>query len=80
MLETSRVRRVTRDGYVNTFLTHDSHTLTNVVSAVALNFRTKTVRISFLLDNVHLTCHVVELSLYIRETVDTRDDLSGILT
>ena len=80
MLETSRVCRVTRDRYVNTFLTHDSYTLTNVVSAVALNFRTKTVRVSFLLDNVHLTCHVVELSLYIRETVDTRDDLSGILT
>ena len=59
---------------------HDSYTLANVVSTVAVNLSAWTVAVSDAAYFLKLASEVVELSLYICETVDTCDDLSSILT
>ena len=76
MLETSRVGRVTSYGYVYVLLPQDSDTLTNIVGTIALYLQTAgVVAIRNLLDNSELTREVVELGLYVCETVDTADNL-----
>ena len=47
MLETSWVCGVTCDRNVNVFFPHDSNTFRNAVSAVAVNFCTKSLRVGF---------------------------------
>ena len=81
MLETGWVGRVTSDGYVYVLLPQDSYTLTNIVSTIALNLQTAgVVAIRNLLNNFQLASEVIELGLYVCETVDTADDLSSVLT
>ena len=58
---------------------HDSYTLANVVCTVAVYLCTWTVAVSDAAYFLELTGEVVELSLYICESVDTCDDLSCIL-
>ena len=56
----------------------DCNALTNIVCAVAVHFRTRTVRIRFATNLFQLAGKVVELGLYIGETVNTADDHSGV--
>ena len=78
VLETCGVGRVTCDRHINILQPVDSHTLTNVISAIAVHLGTGTVRVSDAVNHVHLTCIVVKLSLYISKSVDTADDHSSI--
>ena len=80
MLETGRVSRVTCDGYVYAFFPHDGYTFANVVGAIAFYFGTGTVAVCDFTNYFQFTRIVVELSLNISKTVDTGDDLCGILT
>ena len=80
MLEAGGVGRVTRDGDINVLLPQDSYTLTNIVSTIALYLQTAgVVAIRNLLDNSQVASEVVELGLYVCETVDTADDLGSVL-
>ena len=59
----------------------DSNTLANVVCTIAVNLQTsRVVTVRDSLNNIDLTCSIVELSLYICKTIDTADDLSCVLT
>ena len=78
VLETSRVGRVTGDGNVHVLVPEDSYTLTNVVCSVAVHFCTRTVAVCFLANDLQLAGEIVELGLYIGETVDTADDHSSV--
>ena len=78
VLEARRVGRVTGDRNIHVLVPEDSYTLTNIVCAVAVHFRTRTVRIRFATNLFQLTGKVVELGLYIGETVNTADDHSGV--
>ena len=81
MLEAGGVGRVTSDRNVNVLLPQDSYTLTNIVGTIALYLQTAgVVAIRNLLNNVQVASEVVELGLYVCETVDTADDLSSVLT
>ena len=80
MLEAGGVGRVTRDRHVNILVPQDSHTFANIVSAIALNLQAAgVVAIRNLLDNLQLRGEVVELSLYVCETIDAADDLCSVL-
>ena len=59
---------------------HNCYTLANVVSTVAVYLSAWAVAVCDAAYFLKLTSEVVELSLYICETVDTCDDLSSILT
>ena len=74
MLETGRVGRVTGDRYVHTLFVHDGYAFAHVIRAVAAYFRTQTFRIRRFLDDVQFAGSVVEFSLDIGKTVDTRND------
>ena len=78
VLETSRVGRVTGDRYIHVLVPEDSYTLTNIVSAVAVHLRTRTVAVCFLANDLQFAGEIVELGLYIGETVDTADDHSSV--
>ena len=81
VLETGGVGRVTSDGDVNVLLPQDSYTLTNIVGTIALNLQTaRIVAVRNLLNHSQITSEVIELGLYIGETVNTADDLSSVLT
>ena len=80
MLETSRVGGVSGDGNVNVLFPHDSNTFTNIVSAVAVNFRTRAVGVCFSVYFFQLAGVVVILGLYISKAVDTCDDLSSVFS
>ncbi len=79
MLETGRVRGVTGDGNVYVLLPHDCYAFRNGVSAVAVNLSAKTVGVGVAADFLNRVGVRIVLGLYMRETVDTADDLSGIL-
>ena len=80
MLETSRVGGVSGDGNVNVLFPHDSNTFANIVSAVAVNFRTRAVGVCFSVYFFQLAGVVVILGLYISKAVDTCDDLSSVFS
>ncbi len=81
VLEAGGVGRVTRDGHVHILMPQDGNTLADIVSTVALYLQTAgVVAVRYLTDNLQLRGEVVELCLHIGETVDTADDLCGILT
>jgi len=79
MLESGGVGGVTGDGNANVLQSHDSNALGNVVSTVATNGSTGTVRICGLVNNAYFLGSVVKLSLYVGKAVDTGNDHSGIL-
>ena len=80
VLEAGGVGRVTRDRHVNILVPQDSHTFANIVSAIALYLQAAgVVAIRNLLDNLQLRGEVVELSLYVCETIDAADDLCSVL-
>ncbi len=80
MLETGRIRRVTGDGHIHTFVPHDGHTFTDVIRAVAFHLRTGTVRIGNLLHDFQFTGEIIELGLNVCETVDTGDNHGSVLS
>ena len=80
MLETGRVGGVTGDGDTDVLEVHDGNAFDDVVSAVALDGSADTVRIRSFGDDVDFAGEVVHLGLNIGETVDSRDDLSGVFT
>ena len=79
VLEAGGVGGVTGDGNVNTFLVHDSDTLTDIVTAVAADSGPLAVGVLPLLDDLQLAGVVVKLSLHVSEAVDAGDDLSSVL-
>ena len=80
MLETGRVRRITRDRYVYTFVPHDSHAFAHVIGSITFYFGTFTFGISYFTNYLQLARIIVELCLNVGKSVDTRNDLSGIFT
>ena len=80
MLETSRVGGVSGDGNVNVLFPHDSNAFANVVSAVAVNFRTRSIGVCFSEYFFQFSGVVVIFSLYISKAVDTSDDLSSVFS
>ena len=80
MLETCRVGRVTCDRNVNIFFPHDSYTFANVVSAVAVNFCTRTFRVCFTEYFFQFSCIVIIFCFNKCKSVDTSDDLSSIFS
>ena len=80
MLETSRVCGVTCDRNVNAFFPHDGNTFRNAVSAVAVNFCTKSFRIRFTEYFFNFVLVWIILCLYICKSVDTGDDLSSVFS
>ena len=79
VLEAGGVGRVTGDRYVDILFPHDCYALAYIVGTVAANLRTQTVRVGYRLHLLHFARVVIELGAYIREAVDTRDDLCCIL-
>ena len=79
MLEAGGVGGVTGDGNVNTLVTHDSNTLADVVTAVAVDGGALAIRVGDLVHDLQLAGVVVELGLNVSEAVDTGDDLSSVL-
>src|SRR5574344_686799 len=79
MLETGRIGRVTSYGNIYIFLPHDGYTFTYIVSAIALNLGTRSIRISYLLSNCKFAGEIVKIGLYIGKAIDTADNLCGIL-
>ena len=79
VLEASGVGGVTGNGNVNTLEVHDGNTLTDVVTAVAVNSSALALGVSDLVDDGQLAGVVVKLGLNIGEAVDTGDDLCSVL-
>ena len=79
VLETGGVGRVTGDGNVYVLVPHDGNTFANVVCTIAVNSSAGTIAVCLLADNLQLAGEVVELGLYIGETVDTADDHGSVL-
>ena len=79
MLEAGRIGGVTSNGDINVLQVHDSNTLWNGISTVALYLGTRAIRVSNFLNNVYLASLVVILSLNISKAVDTGNNLSSIL-
>ena len=80
MLETCRVSGVTCDRNVNAFFPHDSNTFRNAVSAVAVNFCTKSFRVRFTEYFFNFVLVWIVLCLHICKSVDTGDDLSSVFS
>ena len=80
VLETGGVGRVTSDRYVNALFVHDSNAFANVVGTVATYTAANAVGIFGFADDFYFAGVVVKLSLNVCETVDTRDNLSGVFT
>src|SRR5699024_8223432 len=80
MLESGRVGGVTGDGYVHALFPHDCNTLAYIVCAVAVNFCTRTVGVSFAEYFFQLSGVIVILSFNICKSVDTCDDLSCVFS
>ena len=78
VLETRGVRRVTRDRYVYAFVPHDGYTFAYVVGAIAFYFGAFALGVGNFTNYFQFARIVVELSLYVGETIDTRDDLCGV--
>ena len=83
MLETGRVGGVTGDGNVYALFPHDRNALCYVVSAVAVYFCTRALRIcgvAFAENFLNFACVVVHLCLNISKAVDTGDDLCSVFS
>ena len=80
VLESCRVCRVSCDGYIYVLFPHDLNTFYYVVSSVAVNFCTKSVRISLTEYFFQLSCMIVKLCLNICKSVDTCNDLSSVFS
>ena len=59
---------------------HDGNTFAHIIGAVAFYFGTGTVGVGDFANDFQFARIVVELGLYIGETVDTRDDLSSVFS
>ena len=59
---------------------HDRHAFGHIVSAVAVNFCTKSLRIGFTENFFHFSGVVVHFCFYIRKAVDSGNNLSRILS
>ena len=79
MLEAGRVGGVAGDGNINLLQMHDSYTLWNRVSTIALNLGARTIRIRNLFYNVNLASLVIILGLNIGKAVDTGNNLGSVL-
>ena len=80
MLEAGRVSGVTGDGNADILELHDSNALGNVICAVALNVRARTLGVCGLGDDLYRLGVRIKLGSYIGKAVDARNDHSGILT
>ena len=80
MLEACRVGRVTGDRYVNALFPHYCNAFANVIGTVAFNFGARTLAIRSFAHHFKFASVVVELSLNVSKSVDTRDDLSSVLS
>ena len=79
VLESRRVGGVAGDGNADVFELHDGHALGNVVRAVALDVRSRTVGVGLLIHDLYLLGEGVELGLDVGEAVDPRNDERGVL-
>ena len=79
VLEASRVGGVAGDGHIHAFMVHDSHTLPDVIRAVAAHVGAFRFGIADLTDNVQLAGEIVKLGLHIGEAVDAAYDLRRVL-
>ncbi len=70
MLETRGVGGVSRDGNIDLFMMHDSHTFTHIIRAITTDRRSLSCRIGLLSDNLELAGGVIKLGLNVGETID----------
>ena len=79
VLEASRVGGVAGDRHVHALMVHDSHTLADIIGAIAADIGALGLGITNLADDVQLAGEIVKLSLHISEAVDAADDLRRVL-
>ena len=79
VLETRRVRRVARNGNVDTFVVHDGYAFADVVGTEAADGSAFALGVGNFPDDVQFTGLVIKLGLDIGEAVDTGNDLGRIL-
>ena len=60
-------------------MVHDSHTLADIIGAIAADIGALGLGIVDLADDVQLAGEIVKLSLHISEAVDAADDLRSVL-
>ena len=59
---------------------HNCNALADIVSAIALHLRPRTVAVGDFTDNLKFSCEIVELGLDVCESVDAGDNLCGVLS
>ena len=80
VLEAGRVGGVTGNGNIHILVPQNSYAFANIVCAVAVHFRTRSVRICFTANLFKFSGKVIKLGLHIRETINTADDHSSVFT
>ena len=80
MLETCGVGRVTSDRYVYALLVHDCNTFANVVGAIAVYLRAKSLRVRNSLHLLQFACVIIIICLNICKSVNSGNNLRCVLS
>ena len=80
VLESGWVGWVTSDWYINIFMFHDCNAFVYIVSAVASNFASVTIRESPCFHNVEFCVQIIIFGSNISETVYTRNDVCSVFS